>query len=68
MSKKITLAADKATATIADAGSMDFLSTILSSDVAVTGTQKYIQLGAVAAAGAIFMNKRHTGNLFDFGG
>lgn len=67
MSKKVALSADNNTASVAEAGNLDCISTLLDSDVAVTGTQKYLQIGLAFGAGLIYGNKRHTGELFNFG-
>lgn len=50
-----------AAATPAASGSLDFLTTLVSPDVAVVGAQKYLQLAAVAALGAAFQKKQLTG-------
>lgn len=68
MSKKVTLSADGATATVAEATLSDVVSTLASSDSALTGGYKYLQMGLVAGGTAVVMNKRHTGEFFNFGG
>lgn len=51
MSKKITLAADGATATVAEAKIGDIVSTLVSSDSAVTGMYGLLQKGGLVALG-----------------
>lgn len=51
MSKKITLAADGLTATVADATMGDILSTVVSTDSAVTGMYGLLQKSALVVAG-----------------
>lgn len=67
MGKKIVLSADGATATVTEAKISDAFTTLIDSDEAVTGVEKYLQLGAVGLGTALFMNKRHTGSYTNFG-
>lgn len=68
-SKTITLKADGTidAACGVESTNLAFATTLIDPDVAVTGLQKYAQLGLVAFGTAMFMNKRHTGELFNFG-
>lgn len=69
MGKKIDASLIPAgTAGVTDATFGDSFMSILDPDVAVTGFEKYIQLGLAAAGGAAAMNKRHTGSFLNFGG
>lgn len=69
MSKLVTVAADGAnTAVVADATLTDVFSSLLSTDKAITGMYKYLQVGIVGLATAAYMNKRHTGSFTNFGG
>lgn len=68
MSKKITLAADGATAVAVASTITDAFSTIFSTTEVVTGMEKYIQLGALAIGATVVMNKVHSGSLTNFGG
>lgn len=58
MSKKITLAADGTTATVTDAEMFDIVGTAFSTNTALTGSYKLIQMGLVAAGGAALQNYR----------
>lgn len=58
MSKKITLSADGATATVADAEATDIISTVFSSDEALTGTYGFVQKGLLVLAGMSIQNNR----------
>lgn len=69
MGKKVDVSLIPAnTAGLTDATLGDSLVSIFDPDVAVTGLEKYIQLGVVAFGGAAVMNKRHTGSFLNFGG
>lgn len=63
MSKKVTLSADGATATVADATVGDIFTTILSTDSAVTGMYGLVQKAGLAITGAAVQNMRVRGNL-----
>lgn len=67
MSKKGTLNAAEDAVAVTTAGNFDFATTALSGDVALFGTQKYLQLGLAAGIGAVISNKRHSGDMFNFG-
>lgn len=67
MSKKLTLNAAGDAVTIADATLTDVFSTLLSSDVALTGMYKYAQEAVIGLGAAVLMNKRHSGEFFNFG-
>lgn len=58
MSKKVTLASGEATATVADAEATDILSTLFSSDEALTGTYGFVQKGLLVIAGMSIQNNR----------
>ena len=58
MSKKVTLSADEATATVAEAEMTDVLSTVFSSDEALTGTYGFVQKGLLVIAGMSIQNNR----------
>ena len=58
MSKKLTLAADDKTATVADAEATDIISTVFSSDEALTGTYGFVQKGLLVIAGMSIQNNR----------
>lgn len=58
MSKKVTLAADGATATVAEAEMTDIISTVFSSDEALTGTYGFVQKGLLVIAGMSIQNNR----------
>lgn len=68
MGKKVdvSLIPDK-TAGVSDASLGDVITSLIDPDVALTGVEKYLQLAGTAAAGAIVMNKRHTGSFLNFG-
>jgi hypothetical protein len=57
-SKKVTLSADGTTATVADATAGDIVSTIISSDSAVTGAYGYMQKAGLFVAGMATQNNR----------
>lgn len=61
MSKKIVLAADRATATVADASIGDILTTVISTDSAVTGTYGLVQKGLLLVGGMMIQSKRKLG-------
>jgi len=67
-SKLVTLSADGTTATVADATVGDTLSTIFSTDSAVTGLYGIGQKLAIGFAGVLYGNYRHSQSLFNFGG
>lgn len=58
MSKKIVLAADGLTATVADATVGDVFTTIVSSNTALTGPYKYMQSAVLVAGGMAAQNYR----------
>jgi len=58
MSKKITLAADGLTATVADATIGDIFTTVLSTDSGVTGVYGFTQKALLVAAGMAGQNYR----------
>lgn len=58
MSKKITLAADGNTATVANATISDILTTAVSGDSCVTGTYGYVQKAAMVVLGMAIQNNR----------
>lgn len=60
-SKKVVLNADGTAATVANATFGDVITTMFSSDSAVTGLYKYLQLGIAGAAGAVVQKKVETG-------
>lgn len=61
MSKKIVLAADGATATVAEASISDILTTAISTDTAVTGTYGLVQKGLLLVGGMMIQSKRKLG-------
>ena len=61
MSKKIVLAANKATATVADATIGDIFTSVISTDTAVTGTYGLVQRGLLLVAGMSIQSKRKLG-------
>lgn len=65
-SKKITLSADGATASVADATFGDILTTALSSDTALTGTYGFMQKAGLVVVGMGIQNKRLGGSLNPF--
>lgn len=65
-SKKVTLSADGTTATVVDATLGDILSTVLSTDSAVTGMYGLGQRAALFVAGMATQNKRVGGSLNPF--
>lgn len=66
MSKKITLSADGASATVADATLSDIASTLVSTDSVVTGAYGLIQKGLLVVAGMGVQNYRLTGSMNPF--
>lgn len=58
MSKKITLSADGATATVANATISDILTTAVSGDSCVTGTYSYVQKALMVFGGMALQNNR----------
>lgn len=58
MSKKITLSADGATATVANATISDIVTTAFSGDACVTGTYGYVQKGLLFVGGMAAQNYR----------
>jgi hypothetical protein len=67
-SKLVTLSADETTATVADATMGDIVSTLISSNSAVTGVYSYIQKAGVFVAGMAVQNNRLGRGLNPFGG
>jgi hypothetical protein len=65
-SKLVTLSADETTATVADAKAGDIVSTLFSSNSAVTGAYGYIQKGALFLGGMATQEYRRTGNINPF--
>lgn len=61
-SKKITLSADGATATVATATASDILTTAISTDSAVTGLYGLVQKAGLVVAGMAVQNNRVTGS------
>lgn len=61
MSKKIVLAADGATASVADATVADIFTSVISTDTAVTGTYGLVQRGLLVVAGMSIQSKRKLG-------
>lgn len=61
MSKKIVLAADGATATVAEASISDIFTTAISTDTAVTGTYGLVQKGLLLVGGMMIQSKRKLG-------
>lgn len=61
MSKKIVLAANGATATVADATIGDIFTTVISTDTAVTGTYGLVQKGLLLVGGMSIQSKRKLG-------
>lgn len=62
MSKKITLSADEATATVADATIGDVFSTLFSTDSAVTGAYGLAQKAALVVGGMTVNSYRLRGS------
>lgn len=62
MSKKITLSADEATATVADATIGDVFSTLFSTDSAVTGMYGLAQKAALVVGGMTVNSYRLRGS------
>lgn len=67
MSKLVTLKDDGTVDTIADATFMDILASALKPNQALTGMYKYGQMAVAGLAGAVIVNKRHSGEYFNFG-
>lgn len=66
MSKKITLSADGASATVADATLSDIGTTLISTDSVVTGAYGLLQKGLLVVAGMGVQNYRLTGSVNPF--
>lgn len=66
MSKKITLSADGASATVADATLSDIGTTLISTDSVVTGAYGLLQKGLLVVAGMGVQNYRLTGSINPF--
>lgn len=62
MSKKITLSADEATATVADAKIGDVFSTLISTDSAVTGVYGLAQKALLVGGGMMINSYRLRGS------
>jgi len=45
----------------------DIVGTLVTPSAALTGMYKYVQMGVVGVGAAMFMNKRHTGSMTNFG-
>lgn len=58
MSKKVTLSADKATATVAEAKGMDIVTTVLDQDTCLTGAYGLVQKAALVGLGMAIQNNR----------
>lgn len=58
MSKKVTLSADKATATVAEAKGMDIVTTVFDQDTCLTGTYGFFQKAALVGLGMAIQNNR----------
>lgn len=58
MSKKVTLSADEATATVAAATGMDIITTVLDQDTCLTGTYGLVQKAALVGLGMAIQNNR----------
>lgn len=61
MSKKLVLAADGATATVAEATISDIFTTAISTDTAVTGTYGLVQKALLLVGGMAIQSKRKLG-------
>lgn len=61
MSKKIVLAADGSTATVAEATISDIVTTVVSTNSAVTGTYGLVQRGLLVVGGMAIQSKRKLG-------
>jgi len=61
-SKKVILAADGATASVADAELLDIVTTVFSSNEVVTGTYGLIQKAGLFIGGMALQNKRRVGS------
>lgn len=61
MSKKLILAADGATAFVADATVADIFTSVISTDTTVTGTYGLVQRGLLVVAGMSIQSKRKLG-------
>lgn len=62
MSKIVTLSADEATATVAEAKLGDIFTTVLSSNKALTGTYGFIQKAGLVAGGMLVNSYRLAGS------
>jgi hypothetical protein len=65
-SKLVTLSADEATASVADAKAGDIFTTVFSSNSAVTGAYGYMQKAALVVGGMAVQEYRRTGNINPF--
>lgn len=61
MSKKIVLAANGGSATVADATIGDIFTTVISTDTAVTGTYGLVQKALLLVSGMSIQSKRKLG-------
>lgn len=68
VSKLLTLSADGATATVANATMSDILTSLIDPNKALTGMYKFAQTALVGLGTAAVVNKRHSGEYFNFGG
>lgn len=66
VTKKITINADGSAATIATASLGDVITTAIDPDVVLTGTYKYVQLGAFFVAGMATQEYRRFGSMNPF--
>lgn len=66
MSKKITLSADGASATVANATLSDIATTLVSTDSVVTGAYGLLQKGLLVVAGMGVQHYRLTGRMNPF--
>lgn len=61
MSKKVTVSGDNAT--VVEAKLMDVVTTLISSDQALTGTYGFLQKGLLVGGGMILQEYRRSGSL-----
>lgn len=67
MSKKMTLSADGLTATVAEATMTDILTTVIDSNVSLTGAYKFMQTAGLVVVGMGISNRKHSGSFTNFG-
>lgn len=68
MSKKVTLNAAGDAATVADAGLLDVVTTVFSTNEALTGTYALVQKAALFVGGMAVQSKRVNGSFNPFSG